>query len=251
MSEMKFSFVGKKALVTGAGKGIGRELAKALVAAGAETFALSRTESDLASLKAECPSINTVVCDLMDRDATDKAVSSVGPVDFLVNNAAIAICEPFLEITPEAFSKHFRINVEATIQVSQIVARAMIAAKLKSGSIVNVSSQASLIGLENHTVYGASKAAIDMVTKTMSLELGKHNIRVTSVNPTVVNTAMSRVGWSDPARANAMTSQIPLGRFAEASEVVSVVMFLLSDASAMVSGSCIPIDGGCLGSLAL
>merc|ERR1719427_1736234 len=103
-----------------------------------------------------------------------------------------------------------------------------------------------MIGMENHTVYGASKAALDQITRTMSLELGSKNIRVNCVNPTVVNTAMSKVGWSDPVRAGAMKAQIPLGRFAEASEVVAVVLFLLSDAAAMVSGSCLPIDGGCL-----
>jgi len=248
--KMNFNFQGKRVLVTGAGKGIGRDLVKALVAAGAETFALSRTESDLVSLKNDLPTITTIVCDLMDRDATEKAVSSCGAIDLLVNNAAIAICEPFLEITPSSFQKHFRINVEATIQVSQIIARGMIEKK-SGGSIVNVSSQASIVGLADHTVYGASKAAIDQITRTMSLELGKHNIRVTAVNPTVVNTAMAKVGWSDPVKAGAMKAQIPLGRFAEVSEVVSVIMFLLSPASAMVSGSCIPIDGGCLGSLAL
>jgi len=244
------SFEGKRALVTGAGKGIGRELVKELIKYGAETFALSRTESDLISLKEECPQVNTIVCDLMDREQTEKSVKSCGCIDLLVNNAAIAICEPFLEVSTESFQKHFRINVEATIQVSQIVAKGMIKQK-KGGSIVNVSSQASLTGLQNHTVYGASKAAIDQITRTMSLELGCHNIRVTSVNPTVVNTAMAKVGWSDPVKAGAMTSQIPLGRFAEVSEVVSVIMFLLGDGASMITGSCIPIDGGCLGSLAL
>jgi len=246
----KFDFKGKRALVTGSGKGIGRELVKALVEAGAETYALSRTKSDLDELKKELPNIHIVVCDLMDRDETKNAVESCGVIDLLVNNAAIAECQPFLDITPESFSKQFRVNVEATIQVSQIVVRKMIKQN-KGGSIVNVSSQASLIGLADHTVYGASKAAIDQITRNMSLELGTHKIRVTSVNPTVVNTAMAKVGWSDPVRAKKMTDQIPMGRFAEVSEVVSVVMFLLSNDSTMISGSCIPIDGGCVGSLAL
>jgi len=247
---IKFDFKGKRALVTGSGKGIGRRLVKSLVEAGAETYALSRTKSDLDKLKKELPSVNIVLCDLMDRNETKKAVESCGTIDMLVNNAAYAECQSFLDITPESFNKHFRVNVEATIQVSQIIVKQMIKQN-KGGSIVNISSQASLIGLENHTVYGSSKAAIDQITRNMSLELGTHKIRVTSVNPTVVNTAMAKVGWSDPVRAKKMTDQIPMGRFAEISEVVSVVMFLLSDASTMISGSCIPIDGGCVGSLSL
>ena len=247
---MKYNFHNKTALVTGAGKGIGRALVKQLVEYGAKTYALSRTKEDLISLKAECPSVNVIECDLLDSAATQNAVLSCGPIDFLVNNAAICICQPFLEIDSDAFKNIFRINVEAAIQVSQIAVKSMIERK-SGGSVVNVSSQASMTGLGNHTVYGASKAALDQMTRNMSFELGPHQIRVNAINPTVVNTAMAKVGWSDPKKADPMKAQIPLGRFAEVKEVVSVIAFLLSDDASMISGSCIPIDGGALGSMVL
>lgn len=247
---MKYNFSGKNALVTGAGKGIGRALAKQLVEYGAKTFALSRTKSDLLSLKSECPEVNIIECDLMDYEATQNAVSSIGSIDLLINNAAIAICQPFLEIETDVFKKIFRINVEAAIQVSQIAIKSMIS-RNSGGSIVNVSSQASMTGLGNHTVYGASKAALDQITRNMSFEFGHYKIRVNSINPTVVNTAMAKVGWSDPKKADPMKAQIPLGRFAEVEEVVSVVAFLLSDDASMISGTCIPIDGGALSSMGL
>ncbi|XP_033102595.1 L-xylulose reductase-like isoform X2 [Anneissia japonica] len=240
---MDIRFDGKKALVTGAGKGIGRDTVKLLAKCGADVYALSRTQSDLDSLKAEVPEIKTVCVDLSDWDSTKVAVEGCGPIDLLVNNAAIAKLEPFLEVTKEVFDLTMNVNVRQLIQVSQIVARGMVERGL-GGSIVNVSSQASLVGLTNHTVYCATKAAVDSLTKTMALELGPKNIRVNSVNPTVVNTAMGKIGWSKPEKAEPMKRRIPLGRFAEVEEVVHVILFLLSDKSSMMNGTCLPIDGG-------
>nr|CAB3236534.1 L-xylulose reductase-like [Phallusia mammillata]CAB3236562.1 L-xylulose reductase-like [Phallusia mammillata] len=140
------------------------------------------------------------------------------------------------------------VNVKAPIIISQIVAEGMIKRKT-GGSIVNVSSKLSLRGRQNRLLYSASKAALDSVTRTMSLELGPHNIRVNAVNPTVAKTDMSKAVWDNPVKTKMVTSVIPLGRFAEVSEVVSVILFLLSDFSSMVSGSCIPIDGGCVANL--
>jgi NAD(P)-dependent dehydrogenase (short-subunit alcohol dehydrogenase family) len=112
------------------------------------------------------------------------------------------------------------------------------------GSIVNVSSQAAIASLPDHLGYSASKAAMDAMTRVLCAELGPHNIRVNSVNPTVTLTPMARVGWSDPAKASAMLSRIPLGRFAEPQEVILPILFLLSQASSMISGVILPIDGG-------
>nr|XP_039264978.1 L-xylulose reductase-like [Styela clava] len=242
---MEISFGDKRALVTGAGKGIGRDLAKRLVECGAETYALSRTKSDLESLKKECPAIHTIQCDLANWDETDRAVKSCGDIDLLVNNAAVAELESFLEITKDCIDKHFDINVKAMIHVSQIVAKGMVA-RGTGGSIVNVSSQASKAALWNHTVYSVSKAAVDQLTAMMGVELGPYKIRVNAVLPTVTNTAMALVGWSDPAKADPMKARIPLRKFAEVEDVTNVILYLLSDKAAMINATCIPVDGGYL-----
>lgn len=238
-------FAGRRALVTGAGKGIGRDTAKALTAAGAQVVALSRSPEDLDSLREECPGMEAVCVDLADWSATEAALRSIGPVDLLVNNAGVALLQPFLEVTEEAFDQSFAVNVRSALLVSQIVARRMIERGVP-GAIVNVSSQASQRALQNHTVYCATKGALDTMTKMMALELGPHKIRVNAVNPTVVMTNMGRVNWSDPGKAGHMLSRIPLGRFAEVEDVVNGILFLLGDKSAMITGSCLPVDGGFL-----
>ncbi|KAM4624619.1 L-xylulose reductase [Polymixia lowei] len=242
---MEISFAGKRALVTGAGKGIGRATVLALAHCGAEVTAVTRTRTDLDSLVLECPSITPVCVDLADWEATDTALRDVGPVDLLVNNAACAMLQPFLEVTPDQFDNSFNINVKAVLHVSQVVARGM-KARGTGGSIVNISSQASQCALRDHAVYCATKGALDMLTKVMALELGPHQIRVNSVNPTVVMTEMGRLGWSDPDKAKSMTMRIPLGRFAEVEDVVNSILFLLSDKSNMTNGVTLPVDGGFL-----
>ncbi|XP_002731193.1 L-xylulose reductase-like [Saccoglossus kowalevskii] len=242
---MEKQFDGKRALVTGAGKGIGRDVAKELVKCGAVTYALSRTQSDLDSLKEEVPDIHTIAVDLADWDATQKAVESIGPIDLLVNNAGINIPEPMLEIKKESYDSIMNINVRSCIQVSQIVAKTMVSRKC-GGAIVNLSSQASMIALTNHAVYSASKASIDAITKNMAFELGPHKIRCNAVNPTVVLTELGKRSWSAPERSGPLINRIPLRKFAEVEDVVNAVIFLLSDKAAMISGTCLPVDGGFL-----
>ncbi|XP_055510138.1 L-xylulose reductase [Leucoraja erinacea] len=244
---MEICLAGKRALVTGAGKGIGRATVKALLACGAEVIAVTRTQSDLDSLVQECPKILTICADLSNWEATEKALKDIGRVDLLVNNAAVALLEPFLEMTEGAIDKSFDINVKAMLHVSQIIAKGM-KCRGAGGAIVNLSSQASQCALKDHAVYCATKGAVDMLTKVMALELGPHKIRVNTVNPTVVMTAMGRIGWSDPAKASGMLSRIPLGRFAEVEDVVNTIIFLLSDKSAMITGTALPVDGGFLAS---
>ncbi|XP_078610474.1 L-xylulose reductase-like [Branchiostoma floridae x Branchiostoma japonicum] len=242
---MEIRFDGKKALVTGAGKGIGRDTAKALVKCGAEVFALSRTQEDLDSLVQEYPGIHPVQCDLGDPEATKAAVESVGPIDLLVNNAGITILEPFLEVTLDAFEKVMNVNVRSVMQVSQIVAKGMVE-RGSGGSIVNVSSLASKCALKEHTSYCTSKGALDIMSKVMALELGPHKIRVNTVNPTVVMTDMGVKVWSDPVKAGPMLARIPLGKFVEVDDVVHAILYLLSDKAAMVNGTNLPIEGGFL-----
>lgn len=242
---MEISFKGKRILVTGAGQGIGRGIAVELWRAGANIVALSRTRSHLEQLQSEYPSIDIVDIDIADWDKTRNVIESLGHFDALVNNAAIAICEPFLICSPDNFDKMFDVNVKAVLNISQIVAKKMIENKTP-GAIVNISSQASKAALKDHAIYSASKAALDAITRAMALELGPFGIRVNAVNPTVIMTPMSQVGWSDPDRSAEMKAKIPLGRFGEVSEVVNTVVFLLSEKSSMITGVELPIDGGFL-----
>ncbi|XP_076386311.1 L-xylulose reductase isoform X2 [Megachile rotundata] len=224
---------------------IGRDLALRLSEYKGEVIALSRTKKNLDKLCAEDPRIRSVCVDLRDWDATKKAVESVLPIDLLVNNAGVAHLKPFLDATAEDFDETFAVNVKSILNVSQVVARNMIERKV-AGSIVNISSQASQAALKDHAVYCSSKGAVDMLSKTMALELGPHNIRVNTVNPTVIMTEMGKLGWSDPDKARTMLSKIPLGRFGEVHEVVDAVTYLLSDRSSMINGVTLPVDGGFL-----
>jgi len=238
-----YKFNGKKALVTGAGRGIGNAIAIALSQCGAETYALGKTQANLDALVAEHPSIRPVCVDLADWSATRKAVEALPPIDLLVNNAAVAKLDEFLDVTPEDIDISFEINVKAVINISQVVAKSLIARGIP-GAIVNISSQSGIRALLDHTVYCATKGALDMTTKVMALELGPHKIRVNSVNPTVVMTDMGRKNWADETKRNGMLTRIPLCRFAEVSEVVGPVLYLLSDESSMVHGHFMMVDGG-------
>ncbi|XP_055971351.1 carbonyl reductase [NADPH] 2-like [Sorex fumeus] len=242
---MQLSFHGLRALVTGAGKGIGRETAKALHASGARVVAVTRTQADLNSLCQECPGVEPICVDLGDWAATERALSDVGAVDLLVNNAAVALLQPFLEITKEVFDRSLHVNLRSVIQVSQIVARSMVARGVP-GSIVNVSSMVSQTSFPNIAVYSSTKGAMTMLTKVMALELGPHKIRVNSVNPTVVQTAMGQQVLNNPEVARQLKTRHPLGKFAEVEDVVNSILFLLSDCSAATTGSSIMVDAGYL-----
>jgi len=240
---MAYDFSGKRALVTGAGKGIGRNTAKELLQCGAEVIALSRTQSDLDSLKQEAPGIQIVHADVSDIKSTVALVEKLTPIHLLVNNAGITKLQSFLEITKEVYDQIMDINLKAVLFISQVVAKDLVQRGLP-GSIVNVSSQASIVTIPEHTVYSTSKAGLDMLSRSMGAELGPKGIRVNTVNPTVVLTAMGRLAWSDPAKAGGMMSRIPLKKFAEEEDVSNVILYLLSDKSAMINCAVLPIDGG-------
>ena len=240
---MKISLSGKRVLITGAGRGIGRALALGVAACGGHVIALSRTQAHLDTLKAECPSVETVACDLTDWEATRAAVEALGPVHCLVNNAGVFLRQPFLEVTPAVIDNTFDVNLKAVINVSQVVARGMVV-RGEGGAIVNISSIGSLKPVEGFAVYCASKAALDHLMRVMTVELGPHGIRVNCVNPTVVKTELSEVVWNNPTKAEPALKKIPLGRFAETDDVVNATLFLLSDRASLISGVTMPVDGG-------
>jgi len=236
-------FEGKRALVTGAGKGIGREIAVLLARNGATVVVMSRSVEDLASLEREIGA-EVIVVNLADAHAARAAAGQAGAIDLLVNNAGIAITQPFLDTTTEAFDETMAVNIRAALVVSQVVATGMIARG--GGAIVNVSSQASMVGLAHHASYCASKGGLDQLTRVMALELGPHGIRVNAVNPTIVLTPMGARVWGDPAKGGPMLARIPLGHFAQPIDVAHAVAYLLSDKAGMITGTMLPVDGGFL-----
>jgi NAD(P)-dependent dehydrogenase (short-subunit alcohol dehydrogenase family) len=237
-----FDFSGRSILVTGASSGIGRATVEALCGAGAAVVAAARNVNELARL-AEETGCEPLKLDVSDEAAIDDALASLDAFDGLVNCAGIALLERAVDTTAASFDRVMAVNTRGAVLVAKHVARGMIEAK-RAGSIVNVSSQAALVALDDHLSYSASKAALDAVTRALCIELGPLGIRVNSVNPTVTLTPMAVQAWSDPAKRAPALQAIPLRRFAESAEVAAPIMFLLSDAASMISGICLPVDGG-------
>mgnify|MGYP000300626583 CR=1 FL=1 len=173
---MDIDFTGKFAMVTGAGRGIGREVVELLLQCGASVIAVSRTAANLESLKRKHPTVETVCVNLADWTAARAALEPYAArVDLLVNNAAYAECLPLEQVTEEHLDIHWNLNVKAVVNVTQLVIEAM--KTRRAGTIVNNSSIAGLFGIASHLAYGASKAALDNITKVLALELGQYNIR--------------------------------------------------------------------------
>ncbi|TBE47961.1 SDR family oxidoreductase [Rhizobium ruizarguesonis] len=235
-------FKGKTVIVTGAGKGIGREIVRMLAERGAQVVALTRSAADVEALRVE-PGCRAIQVDLADADATGQAVIAALPADFLINCAGTTELQPFLETTVEAFDRLVAVNTRAPMIVAQEYARSLIKDGRK-GAIVNVSSVASFVGIPDHAAYCASKGGLDGLTRVMAKELAPHGIRTNGVHPTVTLTPMAVKAWSDPEKAAGMMKRIPVGRFAEPADIAEVVLFLLSDEAAMVNGISMPVDGG-------
>jgi NAD(P)-dependent dehydrogenase (short-subunit alcohol dehydrogenase family) len=246
----RFELTGKRALVTGATQGIGLEACKVLADAGADIAAVGRDAKGLAEVKAAVEAKGrrcvAITAEMATVDgpvrAAREALAAFGTIDILVNNAGIALVDMLLDTKVEDWDATMAVNLRAPFLLAREVAPKMIAQK--AGKIINVSSQAGVIGLDAHGAYCASKGGLNMLTKVMTSEWAKHNIQINTVCPTVILTPLGEKVWGQPEKGDPMKAKIPAGRFGQPVEVADAILFLASSASDMICGHDLLIDGG-------
>lgn len=237
-----FSLDGKVAMVTGAGKGIGRACTEVLASAGALVIAVARTAADLESLEATYPGrIDAWVEDVSQAAFLDR-ISELNQLDVLVNNVGTNKPQPFTEVEDSTLDLMLSLNVRTAFLVAQAAARIM--CQQGSGSIVHMSSQMGHVGAVNRTVYCMTKHAIEGLTKAMAVELAPQGVRVNSVAPTFIETPMTRPMFENAEFREEVLSKIPLDRIGKVEEVANAVLFLASSASSLVTGDSLRVDGG-------
>ena len=233
---------GHVALVTGAGRGLGRACALALSGAGARVIAVSRTAGELESLAEAAPGpVETWVEDVLG-DALLARIEALERLDVLVNNAGTNQPQPFIEVTDEVLDTMLNLNVRAAFRVARSAARVMM--KRGSGSIVNMSSQMGHVGSPGRAVYCMTKHGIEGLTKAMAVELGPHGIRVNTVSPTFIETPLTRPFLEDPKFAEFVMGMIAMKRLGTVDDVAAAVLYLASPASGIVTGTSLRVDGG-------
>lgn len=242
-----FDLSGKRALVTGASSGIGLAGAMALAEHGAHVVMAARNESKLEAAATAVRdagfSAEALPMDVCDLAAMTEKVSASGPFDILFNNAGTNHPLPYVEVTPENFEAISDINLKAAFFVAQAVAKELIAAG-KPGSIIHTSSQMGHVGGVDRSVYCSTKFGIEGVTKASAIELAKHQIRVNTICPTFILTPMTQSTFDNPDRRKWLEEKIKLGRVGKVEDIMGAVVFLASDASALVTGTSLVIDGG-------
>lgn len=246
-----FSLEGRTALVTGAGRGIGRACVLALAGAGAEVWLAARSPDEIeqaaAEVRAAGGTAHAAVCDVTDANAVRKIIASIPVLDVLVNNAGTNIPEPFIEVSEERLDQLLRLNVRASFLVAQAAARKMLQhpdRARRGGAIINMSSQMGHVGQIGRSVYAMAKHALEGLTKATALELAAQGIRVVSIAPTVIDTPMIAPRMASPDFAQRVLERIPVGRVGQPEEVAAAVLFAASPAASLITGSSILVDGG-------
>ena len=247
----KFNLKNKTAVVTGAGKGLGRACAIALAEAGASLIIISRTKTDLDKVskvirkfKSKCKSY---VCDITNYNEIKNIINKQKKIDILINNAGNNIPEHFTKVKTKDMEYIVKINTIATFNLAQLCALKMIENKNRKkvgGSIINMSSQMGHVGGPIRSVYNMTKFGLEGLTKGMSIDLAKYNIRVNTVCPTFVVTPMTSKFFKSKKFKQEVLGNIPLGRMAELSDVATATVFLASDAASMITGTSLLVDGG-------
>ena len=247
----KINLKNKTALVTGGGKGIGKACAIALAEAGADLIIISRTQKDLDSVskiikkfRSKCDSY---ACDVTNYNQIKNIINKQKKIDILVNNAGTNIPEHFTKVQKRNMEYLVKLNTISTFHVAQLCALKMLETRNRQkigGSIINMSSQMGHVGGPIRSVYNMTKAGLEGLTKGMAIDLAKNNIRVNTVCPTFVVTPMTKKFLKSKKFKREVLGNIPLGKFAELSDVASAAVFLASDASSMITGTSLLVDGG-------
>jgi len=250
MGQVTVDLKGKNALVTGAGKGIGRAIGLALAKSGAKVFAVSRTLSDLQELKKEIEkgggTCSVFICDVQSVGQIEQMVEDVhiesDRIDILVNSAGLNIQAHTLDVTEEQWDTIMNTNLKGAFFTSQAVARRM--QQYREGRIINITSQMAFVGFYKRVAYCASKGGLTQASKAMAVELAEYNIKVNCVAPTFLKTPLTEPMFKDKAFYDEVLRRIPLGRIGTPDDVVGAVLYLASDQANLVTGSTILVDGG-------
>lgn len=247
MTAPSFRLDGKRALVTGAGRGIGWAVAGAYAASGAAVTLCARSGDEIAAavadLRAEGYQAEALVADVTDVEAFAAEIAARPAFDVFVNNAGTNRPKPLSQVTPDDYDAVMGLNLRAAIFAAKAVSDRMIAADTP-GSIINMSSQMGHVGAANRTLYCASKWGLEGFTKALAVELGPHRIRVNTICPTFIETPMTKPFFEDESFRTAVLSKIKLGRIGQIDDVTGAAVFLASDASGLMTGSAVMLDGG-------